>query len=138
VIQHDSSEECERFREQQRDRSGRETARDYSASAYVIHFQIFIQCITEEGEPPQGGVWKDRSDESFVQLGKGHFRGTPQGRGYGVEHSDHVKNFCGRSEHERLLYCRVEITVKIYWIKKSLDMCFGDRSNYRICSRHNI
>jgi len=30
--------------------------RDYSAGTYVIHFQIFFQCITEEGVPSRGGI----------------------------------------------------------------------------------
>jgi len=46
----------ERFQEQQRDGSRDEAARDYSAGASAIYFQIFLQCIAEEEESPRGGV----------------------------------------------------------------------------------
>jgi len=49
---------------QQRDRSGGKTARDYSAGTSVIRFQIFFQCITEEGVPS----W--RLGEAYERTGR--------------------------------------------------------------------
>jgi len=45
----------ERFQEQQRNKSGEETARDHSTGTFVKDFQI---------------CFKNRSDESFAQLGE--------------------------------------------------------------------
>jgi len=70
-----SGEGGERFQEQQRARSGGETARDHSVGAFVIHFQIFFQCIADKGELTRGSIWKDVSDDSFVYLGEELFGG---------------------------------------------------------------
>jgi len=48
VIQRDFQQgRGERFEEQQRERSGGKTARDYSSGTSVKDFQICLQCLTE-------------------------------------------------------------------------------------------
>jgi len=73
-----------------------EASRDYSAGVSEIHFQIFFQCIAEEGKPSRGGIRNNGSDKGFVQLGEGLLGEDPRGRGYRVESLEAMKELCAK------------------------------------------
>jgi len=56
MVQRDLQREGKRFQEQQQERSGVETAMDYTLRHFCVTHPNIFQSIVEEGEPRLGGI----------------------------------------------------------------------------------